>query len=112
MTADAATIHASAVLIGAKAALIRGPAGSGKTTTVVQKLCYLLGAAVTDRLGVAHTIAQPLMLADVAATLPARRKKPRPQEPRAKYHVRETFPPLRGSRAAARRRLLEPLIKC
>jgi HPr kinase/phosphorylase len=31
MTADAATIHASAVLIGPKAALIRGPAGSGKS---------------------------------------------------------------------------------
>jgi len=28
---DAPTIHASAVLIGAKAALIRGPAGSGKS---------------------------------------------------------------------------------
>ena len=31
MAADAATIHASAVLIGAKAVLIRGPAGSGKS---------------------------------------------------------------------------------
>ncbi len=31
MTTDAATIHASAVLIGPKAALIRGPAGSGKS---------------------------------------------------------------------------------
>ena len=31
MAADAATIHASAVLIGPKAALIRGPAGSGKS---------------------------------------------------------------------------------
>jgi HPr kinase/phosphorylase len=31
MTADAATIHATAVLIGPKAALIRGPAGSGKS---------------------------------------------------------------------------------
>ena len=28
---DAPTIHASAVLVGAKAALIRGPAGSGKS---------------------------------------------------------------------------------
>ena len=34
MTADAATIHASAVLIGPKAALIRGPAGSGKSRLV------------------------------------------------------------------------------
>jgi HPr kinase/phosphorylase len=31
MTTDASTIHASAVLIGSKAALIRGPAGSGKS---------------------------------------------------------------------------------
>lgn len=31
MAADAATIHASAVLVGRKAALIRGPAGSGKS---------------------------------------------------------------------------------
>jgi len=35
---DAPTIHASAVLIGAKAALIRGPAGSGKSQLVWQLL--------------------------------------------------------------------------
>jgi HPr kinase/phosphorylase len=34
MGAEAATIHASAVLIGPKAALIRGPAGSGKSRLV------------------------------------------------------------------------------
>jgi HPr kinase/phosphorylase len=34
MAADAATIHASAVLLGRKAALIRGPAGSGKSRLV------------------------------------------------------------------------------
>ena len=34
MAADTATIHASAVLIGRKAALIRGPAGSGKSRLV------------------------------------------------------------------------------
>jgi len=34
MAADAATIHASAVLLGWKAALIRGPAGSGKSRLV------------------------------------------------------------------------------
>ena len=34
MAAGAATIHASAVLIGPKAALIRGPAGSGKSRLV------------------------------------------------------------------------------
>jgi serine kinase of HPr protein (carbohydrate metabolism regulator) len=31
MAADTPTIHASAVLVGAKAVLIRGPAGSGKS---------------------------------------------------------------------------------
>ena len=34
MAADPATIHASAVLVGPKAALIRGPAGSGKSRLV------------------------------------------------------------------------------
>jgi len=34
MAPDTATIHASAVLIGPKAALIRGPAGSGKSRLV------------------------------------------------------------------------------
>jgi HPr kinase/phosphorylase len=34
MAAQSPTIHASAVLVGAKAALIRGPAGSGKSRLV------------------------------------------------------------------------------
>jgi hypothetical protein len=34
-----------------------------------------------------------------------KRKKPRPNEPRAKRHVRESFPPLVGSRAQARKKL-------
>ena len=34
MAADTATMHASAVLIGPQAALIRGPAGSGKSQLV------------------------------------------------------------------------------
>jgi HPr kinase/phosphorylase len=34
MMADRATVHASAVLIGRKAALIRGPSGSGKSSLV------------------------------------------------------------------------------
>jgi len=38
MVADRATIHASAVLIGPKAALIRGPAGSGKSRLVWELL--------------------------------------------------------------------------
>lgn len=45
------------------------------------------------------------LLADVAAiTLPVR-AQPRPSEPRCKRHIRETFPPLRGSRAEARQLL-------
>jgi len=34
MAAEASTIHASAVLVGAKAVLIRGPSGSGKSRLV------------------------------------------------------------------------------
>jgi hypothetical protein len=51
------------------------------------------------------------LLEDVSATGPARRRKKRPAEPRAKYHVREMFPPLRGPRATARRQLEEQLMK-
>jgi hypothetical protein len=42
------------------------------------------------------------LLEDVAATSLPRRKKPRPTEPRCKRAVPESFPHLRGSRAAAR----------
>jgi len=51
------------------------------------------------------------LLADVAATRPRRRQKPQPNEPRRKRAVPETFPPLRGTRAAARRQLEEQLLK-
>lgn len=34
-----------------------------------------------------------------------KRKKPRPNEPRAKRHIRESFPPLVGSRAQAREKI-------
>ena len=40
-----------------------------------------------------------------------RRRKPRPSEPRAQRHLRESFPPLVGSRAAARRKLHEHMAK-
>ena len=43
--------------------------------------------------------------ADLAAAGHPKRRKPRPNEPRAKYHVRESFPPLKGTRAEARRQL-------
>jgi hypothetical protein len=48
-----------------------------------------------------HRIWRDVMECVAAAGLPSRRK-PRPPEPRAKRHKRETFPPLRGSRSAAR----------
>jgi len=47
------TIHASAVLVGAKAALIRGPAGSGKSQLVWQ----LIEAATQDTLPFARLVA-------------------------------------------------------
>jgi HPr kinase/phosphorylase len=53
MAADAAAIHASAVLIGPKAALIRGPAGSGKSRLVWD----LLQAAAQGALPFARLVA-------------------------------------------------------
>jgi len=53
MAADAATIHASAVLIGPKAALIRGPTGSGKSRLVWD----LLQAAARGALPFARLVA-------------------------------------------------------
>lgn len=54
MTPDSPpTIHASAVLIGAKAALIRGPAGAGKSRLVLA----LLQAAETGVLTFARLVA-------------------------------------------------------
>ncbi len=53
MAADASTIHASAVLIGAKAALVRGPSGSGKSRLVWD----LMSAAAQGVLPFARLIA-------------------------------------------------------
>jgi HPr kinase/phosphorylase len=53
MAADAATIHASAVLIGPKAVLIRGAAGSGKS----QLVWDLLQAAAQGVLPFARLVA-------------------------------------------------------
>jgi HPr kinase/phosphorylase len=50
---DAPTIHASAVLIGPKAALIRGPAGAGKS----QLAFALIGAAQAGALPFARLVA-------------------------------------------------------
>lgn len=51
------------------------------------------------------------LLEDVAAAGRPRRKKKQPNEPRRKRAVPEIFPPLRGTRAAARRQLEEQLMK-
>jgi IS4 transposase len=42
------------------------------------------------------------MLRELAQCTLPKRKKPRPSEPRAKRHIRESFPPLVGSRSEAR----------
>ena len=51
--AATATLHASAVLIGSRAALIRGPAGSGKSHLALA----LIGAAATGRIRFARLVA-------------------------------------------------------
>lgn len=53
MTPDAPTIHASAVLIGAKAVLIRGPSGSGKSSLAFD----LIQAAAQGALPFARLVA-------------------------------------------------------
>jgi len=52
MTADTPSVHASAVLTGARAVLIRGPAGSGKS----QLALALLAAAQTGMLRFARLV--------------------------------------------------------
>ena len=41
-----------------------------------------------------------------------KRTKPRPAEPRAQRHLRQSFPPLIGSRAEAREKLIAPNHEC
>jgi HPr kinase/phosphorylase len=53
MTADLATVHASAVLVGARAVLIRGPSASGKSRLALE----LLEAARTGTLRFARLVA-------------------------------------------------------
>ncbi len=52
MTTSTSTIHASAVLVGARAALIRGPSGSGKSRLVLA----LLQAADTGAVSFARLV--------------------------------------------------------
>ena len=56
--AGGATIHASAVLVGARAALIRGPAGSGKSSLIMA----LIDAAATGLLPFARLVADDRVL--------------------------------------------------
>ena len=51
------------------------------------------------------------LLKRVASLQQPTRAKPRPPEPRAKRHKRETFAPLRGSRAVARMNLMKIMAK-
>jgi hypothetical protein len=51
------------------------------------------------------------MLAQLGKCRHPKRRKPRPTEPRAKRHIRESFPPLVGSRATARKKLQEQTVK-
>jgi HPr kinase/phosphorylase len=53
MVADLATVHASAVLVGARAVLIRGPSASGKSRLALE----LLEAARTGSLRFARLVA-------------------------------------------------------
>lgn len=63
MSLDAPTIHASAVLVGAKAVLIRGPAGSGKS----QLAWNLLLAAAQGALPFACLVADDRAYVDAHA---------------------------------------------
>ena len=53
MAGNAATVHASAVLVGSHAVLIRGPAGAGKSSLAFA----LIGAAQSRRLRFARLVA-------------------------------------------------------
>lgn len=63
-----------------------------------------------------RTIAKVLVswertLAELGKCSLPKRRKPRPSEPRAKRHIRESFPPLVGSRAKARQKIQKQAMK-
>jgi hypothetical protein len=59
----------------------------------------------------AHLDSWQALLEQVASAHQPSRRHARPSEPRRKRHIRETFPPLRGSRAAARKQLRKDMLK-
>lgn len=59
----------------------------------------LIASALALKVG---TPSWEAMVARIAKGKLKKRRKPRPPEPRLKRHRRETFPPLKGTRAAAR----------
>jgi hypothetical protein len=59
----------------------------------------------------AHLDSWQALLDQVAGVRQPTRSRARPSEPRRKRHIRETFPPLRGSRAAARKQLQKDMLK-
>lgn len=63
MAADSATVHASAVLVGARAVLIRGPSASGKSRLALE----LLEAARTGALRFARLVADDRVHLEAAA---------------------------------------------
>lgn len=92
-------------------------------TTALQKQVSLdqLSFSATRRLllywlsdwsaGLAHLDGWQALLDQVASARQPTRRRARPSEPRRKRHIRETFPPLRGSRAAARKQLQKDMLK-
>ena len=63
MATESSTVHASAVLVGARAVLIRGPSGSGKSRLALE----LLDAARTGRLRFARLIGDDRVLLNAVA---------------------------------------------
>lgn len=92
-------------------------------TTALQKQLPLhqLSFSATRRLllhwlvdwsaGAANLNGWAVLLDQVASIRQPTRRQPRPSEPRRKRHIRETFPPLRGPRAAARKQLQKEMFK-
>lgn len=62
--------------------------------------CMLMATALIAR---GSNPSWEAMLIRIASGKLSPRRKPRPPEPRLKRHRRETFPPLKGDRAAARK---------